>query len=350
LNRWKRVIDLIEDDILAENIINGNKLLLKKGETLDKLKINQLIKLGIEWVCVETLDFPDVVDLEDKGLKPLLNHEIIDYAKRKISDVVKDINEEERFDSKMINELSEVIFESIAANYKEDVFLNLVKLKNYDEYTFTHQLNVSILSTLISLEMEIEKDKIKKITFSSLIHDVGKLKVPLSILNAPRSLTSQEFEAIKSHPIIGEKIALNSGINDELILAGILQHHERISGNGYPYGLKGDRISLLGRIIAVADVYDALTTNRPYKKAWSPYNAMSNLIQSVSIFDSRVMSSLIRIFGIYPPGTRLTLSNGQKCVVVGTKKGKIYRPLVFCSDGKIIDLSERKDLNIVEVG
>lgn len=349
LNKWKRLTDLVEGDILAENIIDSDKLLFKKGEILDKTRINQLAKLGIEWVCVEVIDFPNTADLEKIGIKPLLNYDIENYVRKEINNVVKSVGEEEKFDPNIINEVSNVVFETIVTNYKEDVFLNLAELKSYDEYTFTHQLNVSVLSTLIALEMGLKKDKIKRITFSSLIHDIGKLKIPLNILNAPRSLTAQELEIVKSHPVIGKKIVLDSGINDEFILNGVFQHHERLNGNGYPQGIKGNKIDLSGRIIAVADVYDALTTDRPYKKAWNPYKALSNLIQSVSIYDNNVIGALVRIFGIYPPGTKLVLSNGQKCLVIGTKN-KIYRPLVLCDDGKIIDLSKRKDLKILEVG
>ena len=146
------------------------------------------------------------------------------------------------------------------------------------------------------------------------------------------------------------KIALNSGVIDESILSCILHHHERMNGSGYPEKLRGEDIDLFARIVAVADVYDALTSERPYKSAWNPYEAMSNLIQSVDIFDSKVMNALIRVFGIYPPGTRFLLSNGERCVVIGTKKGKVFRPVVLSDNGEIIDLSKRKDLKIIKVG
>ncbi|MCD6545054.1 MAG: HD domain-containing protein [Thermotogae bacterium] len=352
MNKWKKVQDLLEGERLAEDIADGKRVLFKKGEVLDKLKIDALLKMGIERVYVEAVDFYEYKDsdLEKKDIKLLLNHEIVEYAKKKIKNVIENVKKEEKFDPKVIEELSENIFEGIVLNYKENVFLNLIKLKSYDEYTFTHQFNVTVLSTLVSLELGLDKDIVKKISFSSLIHDIGKLKIPLKILKASRSLTPQEFEIIKLHPVIGKKIALNSGVIDESILSCILHHHERMNGSGYPEKLRGEDIDLFARIVAVADVYDALTSERPYKSAWNPYEAMSNLIQSVDIFDSKVMNALIRVFGIYPPGTRFLLSNGERCVVIGTKKGKVFRPVVLSDNGEIIDLSKRKDLKIIKVG
>lgn len=352
LNSWKKVDELLEGDILAEDIEDGNKILLKKGEVLDDQKIELLRRIGIEWICIEAdefLDFKPEV-LKDKGIDVLINEEIIKQVDKKIKEIAKSIVENDSFDPKAVEEVSETIFDTIFLNYKENVFLNLIKLKNYDEYTFTHLFNVNILSTLISLEIKLEKESIKKISLSSLLHDIGKLKIPLNILNAPRALTKQKFDLIKSHPVMGREIAVRSGVSDADILSGITYHHERINGTGYPEGLKGDDISLFARIIAVADVYDALTSERSYKKAWNPYKAMSTLLQSVNAYDNKVLNTLIRIFGIYPPGTKLLLSNGKKCFVIGTKKGKIFRPVVLCDDEEIIDLSDRKDLKVVKVG
>lgn len=352
MNSWKKVEELLEGDILAEDIEDGNRVLLKKGDVLDKQKIEFLHKIGIEWVCIEVdgvLDL-DLEILEDKGIEVLISKEIVKQVESKIKELEENIVESESFDLENAREISEIILDTIVSNYKDDVFLNLIKLKNYDEYTFTHLFNVNILSTLISIELKLEKESIKKISLSSLLHDIGKLKMPLNILNAPRTLTKREFELIKMHPVVGKEIAVRSGVSDTNILSGIIHHHERLNGTGYPEGLMGDNISLFARIIAVADVYDALTSERSYKRAWNPYKAMSTLLQSVNAYDGKALNALIRVFGIYPPGTKLLLSNGKKGVVIGTKKGRIFRPTVLCDDGEIIDLSDRKDVKVTKVG
>lgn len=347
--KWKRVVNLNPGERLAENLKIGN-LELKEETKLDRDMILKLRNSEIEWVCVYSVE----LDVYEIDLEPLLPHDFLDEMKESIDTIVNQVNTTGRFDPDFVKEMSRRFVETVLEQYEKDVFMNLVKMRNFDEYTFAHHINVATISLIISKELGLNEIKIEKVAISALIHDIGKLDVPPYILFARRKLTDEEFEVMKKHPINGEKICRKSGLKDEEIISGVLQHHEKLDGSGYPYSLRDGEITYVGRIVGVADVYDALTTERPYKKPWTPYEALSHIIRSTKVFDTKVVNALIRAFGIYPAGTKITLSNGKKAIVVGSRKGMVYLPIVsfIDDDGRkiTVDLSESKKIKILKVG
>jgi len=166
----------------------------------------------------------------------------------------------------------EPILQSII--YDENAIRSFIKIIEYDYYTHTHSLNVSIYSLCLGSELGLEKTKLNALGRSALLHDLGKSNIDLSILNKMGRLSQFEFDEMKKHPSLGYEIALNLGIKDKNILDGIRHHHEKLDGMGYPDGLKGDEITIFPRIIGICDVFDALTTQRSYKKALRSYDAI----------------------------------------------------------------------------
>ena len=235
------------------------------------------------------------------------------------------------------------------------ILLCLGKVRDADEYTYIHSLNVALLSGyLANILHPGDRELVEAMTFGGLLHDLGKARVSQEILNKPGKLTPEEFEMIKNHSIQGMILAVASGVEDKRILSIIRNHHERWSGDGYPDGLKENRISFHARIASVADVFDALTAKRVYKDPIRSREAVTMIIESSGkSFDSAIVRALLVSVGLYPPGTVVELSDGSVGVVTGARSSDIYLPQVTLtadSEGKIpgehrlIDLALQKEL------
>ncbi|NLA91321.1 MAG: HD-GYP domain-containing protein, partial [Synergistaceae bacterium] len=213
------------------------------------------------------------------------------------------------------------------------ILLCLGKVKDSDEYTFTHSLNVALLSGyLASILRPGDNELVEAMTFGGLLHDLGKAMVPPELLNKPGKLTAEEYETMKTHPIHGTVAAIASGVGDERILSVVRNHHERWEGDGYPDGLRGNRISLQARIAALADVFDALTAKRVYKNPIRSRAAISMIVESSgSSFDAAIVRALLVSVGLYPPGSVVELSDGSMGIVTGVRHKDLLRPQVMLS-------------------
>lgn len=158
--------------------------------------------------------------------------------------------------------------------HNEDTISSYMKIIEYDYYTHTHSLNVSIYTLSLGVELKLDKDILTALGQSALLHDLGKSKIEKNIVNKNNKLDFYEFEEMKMHPELGYEIAINIGIKDKNILDGIRHHHEKLNGMGYPDQLSADQISLFPRIIGICDIFDALTTRRAYKQAMHSYDAL----------------------------------------------------------------------------
>ena len=237
------------------------------------------------------------------------------------------------------------------------ILLCLGKVRDADEYTYVHSLNVALLSGyLANILHPGDSELVEAMTFGGLLHDLGKARVSQEVLNKPGKLTSDEFDMMKAHSIQGMIIAVSSGVEERRILSIIRNHHERWSGEGYPDGLRENRISLHARIAAVADVFDALTAKRVYKDPIKSREAVTMIIESSGkSFDPAIVRALLVSVGLFPPGTMVELSDGSIGVVTGARSTDIYLPQVLLttdSTGKradgnsIIDLALQRGLFI----
>lgn len=210
-----------------------------------------------------------------------------------------------------------------------DAIMNLMDIKSFDDYTFTHNINVATISLLIGQIMGLSPKDLDELATGALLHDVGKLKIPLDIINKNGKLTDREFEQMKAHPKYGYDILGKSKGLSERSRMVALQHHEKYQGGGYPNRLKGNQISLFSRICAIADVYDALTTDRPYRVAMSPYEAMKILNAGIeNHFDPEILTSFIRKFSLFPSGTLVRLNDGSIAVVTKNNPTSVIRPKI----------------------
>ena len=226
--------------------------------------------------------------------------------------------------------------------------ISLARLKTADDYTYMHSVAVCALMIALARQLNLDEDMVREAGFAGLLHDIGKVGIPLNVLNKPGKLTDSEFAIVKSHPEVGAKILIESYQVSPLVLDVCLHHHEKVDGTGYPRGLKGDTISLLAKMGAVCDVYDAITSNRPYKKGWSPADSIRKMAEwSKGHFDESVFQAFVKAVGIYPTGSLVRLESGRLAVVVEQNEGSLLSPKVkvfFSAKNKSPIMQETLDL------
>ncbi|MFZ6691506.1 HD-GYP domain-containing protein [Undibacterium sp. SXout20W] len=218
-------------------------------------------------------------------------------------------------------ELVEEIADSVMRN--PGALIGLARLKTKDDYTYMHSIAVCALMVSLAKQLGLSEDDTREAGLAGLLHDIGKMMVPGEILNKPGKLTDDEFVSVKEHPSAGHKILLESNGVSPVALDVCLHHHEKMDGTGYPEGLKGEQISLLARMGAVCDVYDAITSNRPYKQGWCPAESIRKMAEwSKGHFDEKIFQAFVKSIGIYPVGTLVRLDSGRLGVVVEQQVGK----------------------------
>lgn len=225
--------------------------------------------------------------------------------------------------------LAEVVEAISASVLRNPSAMNVVcRLKRFDDYTFQHSLNVCILLASLGRTVELGIDQMKRVALGGIMHDIGKTRVSQAILRKPGRLTEEEFNHMKRHVNEGAAIVANLDVPEETRLV-ISEHHERYEGKGYPRGIEGRDISLWGRMAAIADVYDAISSDRYYHKALSPPEAMRKIFEWGKFhFDPELVQAFVRTLGIYPVGSLVRLRSGRLAVVREHHPDRLLKPLV----------------------
>ena len=217
--------------------------------------------------------------------------------KEKSKTIVKDLLENPRSGQNMKKAVSVVTDLTDCILNNRDILYDLITLNSYDQYTYTHSVNVSVLASGIGVSCGLPREMIQLLGIGAMLHDIGKSAIPTEILHKPGRLNDREFEIVKGHVMEGVKaIELNDAIHEESRIV-VVQHHERLSGGGYPNGLTGDQITVFGRICAIADCYDAMTTSRPYQDAGTPFQALTQMKTGRSSYDADILDNFIRMLG-----------------------------------------------------
>ncbi|MGC5700920.1 HD-GYP domain-containing protein [Pseudomonas sp. NFXW11] len=224
-----------------------------------------------------------------------------------------------------------------------DALISLARLKNVDDYTYMHSVAVCALMLATARQLGLAEHHVRLAGVAGLLHDVGKLAIPESILNKPQKLSDSEFEQVKQHPLAGGAILRQNLGVDALVLDVCLHHHEKADGSGYPHRLAGNQISLFAQMGAVCDVYDAVTSNRPYNRGWDPAEAIQRMSTWTGHFDQRVFQAFVKAVGIYPVGSLVRLASGRLAVVIEQHPEALLTPKVkvFFSTRSKLPLEQR---------
>lgn len=324
--------------------------LVVRGTIIDEYIIESLIKLGVMSVYIQEGEVEDEkitiskaaqkqidkLHTEDRS-KVLLSKSVRDRISHGIQSIYSNTDTQNMASTtaSITNDLMTAIDSNNA------IAIDIGELKTSDEYTFKHSVDVATISMILGKQQGLSKKEVYEIGICGLLHDVGKTKVPLEILNKPGRLDKEEFDIMKQHSVFGYRMIKDKPEFNDNICLGVLQHHEKINGSGYPMGVKEKQISAYAKILSVADIYDALITERPYKQAFSQRDAVEMIMSMTGELDIKAMRSFLESMILYPVGSIVELSNGEKAKVVKNSPHYILRPTVVgVQSGKVYDLGE----------
>lgn len=295
----------LDKDLYAKD----GELLLKKGTVLSFSHIEEIKKCDYNGIYVTHID--------NEVLQEIMNNKVIE----KIKNTFPNHDEDE------IKLLSQEFIVKVLDN--KDFVFDILGLKEFDDYTFHHSTNVAVFSVILGMGLKLDKESLNELALTGLLHDIGKIFVPREILNKKGSLTDEEFEIIQKHTVKGYEYLKKRKELSEVVKLGALQHHEKFDGSGYPLGLKAGRISYFGRIICIADVYDAVISHRPYRKGMLPSDAVELILSGAGThFDIDMVHIFMNTIAPYPKGAYVRLSDNRCGTVYENAQGFGVRPKI----------------------
>lgn len=338
-----------ESMVLARNVYAGKCLVLKSGTAHINKYTNNLKNMGVHYLYVkddlsEDIVIPDAVSEANRQ-----------RCKTVLENTLNDLKKGQTLKLNRLAESVENIINDIMSN--SDLQLSLSDLSAMDEYTFSHSVSTAVYSLLIGYGLNYNRKKMASLAMGTLLHDIGKIVLDPKIVYKEDVLNDEEFEYVKKHVECGYELLKDAPNIPTAAKEIALNHHEKLDGSGYPRGLKGDELDEFARISAIADVYDALTSDRCYRKKWPTYKAVDFLIEnSGTKFDTELVRIFIQRIAVYPNGSMVRLSNSSIGLVKEQNKYTPLRPIIriiINENGKkvvpyIVDLMEVLSLTVIE--
>lgn len=330
--RYVKLDELQKGMVLANTLYDSNeKVLLKANKKLTQAYITRIQQLDISGLYIYEDD-------EITGHTPIVSEQTRMAALRSL----KRLNIDDCI--YVANTIVDEIKES------DSMLIETLNLSTYDNYTYVHSVNVDMLSVVLGIGMGLRDDELRKLSQAALLHDIGKIAIPLELLNKPGKLTAEEYAEVQRHSQYGYNMLKNNEEVSSVTRNAVLSHHENEDGTGYPRKLTSERIHKFAKIIHIADVYDALTTKRVYKEAMNPADALEYLMaNSTTMFHKDYVGTFLQYIAPYPLGVCVELSDGRTAIVTKNNPSMLSRPTVKASDGEIIDLVEVLDITITKL-
>lgn len=267
----------------------------------------------------------------------------IDDLRGNINDIVE---KGAPIDVKASLEQTAKVFETSKGNFS--FFSMLHNMRQYDDLTYTHMMNVSLICRVLAKWLNFPEEDVEMATLCGLFHDIGKLAIPDKIIKKPDKLTSQEYSVVKKHTIEGYNILTKQDVSEQVKLSALM-HHERCDGSGYPLGLKGNKIDKFAKIVAIADVYEAMTAARVYRGPLCPFIVIDIFEkEGLQRYETEYILCFLENVVLTYMNNRVRLSDGREGDIVYINKNTLSRPLVKCGD-TFVDLQKEKELSIVEI-
>lgn len=339
----------------AKPVLSHRKeIILQENIELTSHMINLLKKWKIDSVCVRSIPTESIFQHQGLPCSQTDSRNSLDFFEKYSqaallsSTIFEYMRSSEQVPYHTFHQLA--YHELYALMSEEHLLANLYRLKAPIEYTSLHAIDVGIISGLIGQLCGLEKHVVQALILAGIMHDIGKSQIPSSILDKPSKPTKDEMEILKLHPMYGYYMVKNLPKISPAIEYGILQHHERVNGSGYPTGLPRHHIHPFAKIIAIADVYDTLTSNRIYKKSITPFAALDILINQIfTHFDLKYCKQFIQHVLNSLIGSTVLLSDHSQGKVLRFDYFMSAKPVVQKADGSLLDLNQTASLSIVEV-
>ncbi len=343
--------------LLAEPVVIRNHVILNSGELLTEEALRQISSYG-EIFTVNIFLFEESKDESEEEEKlvdfSLASRKLEDYTQEEkkvvvekyvgtVSYVKNVFDVARQFKSISFEQMMDTTKDTVEGLMENYTLVHVVKnLRGSDDYTYQHSVNVGILAGIIGRWLKVDEERLQILVLAGMLHDIGKAQIPLEILNKPGKLTPEEFEIMKKHTVLGyDMLKQIKGVPDEVVQS-CLQHHERIDGSGYPFGLTAERIHDFSKIIAVADTYDAVTTDRVYQPRRAPLAVMEILDDEMfKKMDARSCLSMLVQIRDSLKGKQVILKNGEKAVIFYIGKHGTDDLVVKTERGKFINIGKR---------
>lgn len=331
--RYMKTTDVKCGDILARTVYGTDgRILIKANATLTSYLIQRLLGMG----------YPGVYLFDPGETDSVLKMSLDEQTRIRAAAHLQNIDLDKC--AYIANEIVRQVLKT------KHIATEVNRISCHDICTWTHSVDVCTYSVMCGIAMQYSDKKLKELSQAALLHDIGKAMVSLDILNKPGRLTTDEYALIKNHPGYGwELLRANTSLST-LVCAAVFEHHENENGTGYPRGLNGDKIHSYAKIIHAADVYEACTAIRPYKKPMNPADAIENLMAGYgTVFDTNVIDVFRSIIILYPVGRQVLLSDGRVATVMENRREALQRPVVKVSDGTYLDLLETLNITILKI-
>ncbi len=346
---WRNKLVKIEDAKdgmeLADIILADNgRIILSPGTLLTGLLIEKLKWWGISEVKIKLLsEDTEQVHSFDQAFHRNYNSTVAEVRKAfQTIRYFKEISLEEMFQLQKKN--IDPLLNS------PGIISNLYKVRRIDDYTFHHSINVAVLSGILGRWLGYKGDDLNKLVLAGLLHDVGKTQIPLKILNKPGKLSAQEMNIMQLHTKQGYKLlSVVENLPQEILFVS-LEHHERLDGSGYPLEIKSSKIHPYAKIIAVCDIYDAMTSDRVYKQKVTPFEVLETIAEDMyGRLDPEICTTFLKNVREYFIGNHILLNDGRKGRVIQSGLFLSSRPVVQTEDGEFIDMETNSGIKIIDV-
>ena len=336
----KKSIDVLfcnEGDVLAADIYgtDGYTLLITKDTVLNDYIKNSLMNHGVNTIDIyDAKGDSELADVTDMYIST------VNEAKN----IFRDIITAGTVKTQQLIDIADRIYVHI--NRNEEIIKCMSCVRSSDEYTFIHSVNVAFYSMMLAKWLNLSASEINEAILAGLLHDVGKMKVPPEVLNKAAKLTKDEFDIIKEHTLYGYELVSNiKGLSND-IKDAVLLHHERMDGSGYPFGYKADKLNKYTRIVAIADVFDAMTAERVYKRQSTPFEAFGVFqAEGARIFDIGMLNTFMSRMPSYLTGIKVLLSNGEAGDIVFVPLQSVTSPIIKIKDD-YLDLASIQTIKI----